>query len=76
MLFDDTYKTIAHVSEGIYRDKGRKFIAYAYSIKAEAEVKEMVAQLKSAHAKARHFCWALRLTTHRNVYKINDDGEP
>lgn len=76
MLFDDTYKTIDHVSEGIFRDKSSKFIAYAYPIKAEAEVKELVAKLKLAHAKARHFCWALRLSTDRNVFKINDDGEP
>lgn len=76
MLFSDTYLTITQTSEGIFRDKGSKFIAYAYPIKSENEVKELVAQLRSEHNKARHFCWALRLTPDRNVHKFNDDGEP
>jgi uncharacterized YigZ family protein len=76
MLFDDTYQTIAKTSEGIFRDKGSKFIAYAYPIKSEAEVKEIIARLRSEHAKARHFCWALRLTPDRSIFKLNDDGEP
>lgn len=76
MLFSDTYQTIIQTSEGIFRDKGSKFIAYAYPIKSETEVKELTAQLRAEHSKARHFCWALRLTPDRNVHKFNDDGEP
>lgn len=76
MLFDDSYQTIASPSEGIFRDKGSKFIAYAYPIKSETEVKDIIAKLRTAHAKARHFCWALRLTPDRQVFKLNDDGEP
>lgn len=76
MLFDDSYQTIKTTSEGIFRDKGSKFIAYAYPIKAEQEVKELILKLRAEHSKARHFCWALRLTPDRNVFKLNDDGEP
>lgn len=76
MLFEDSYKTINQVSEGIFRDKGSKFIGYAYPIKSETEVKTIIAKLRSEHAKARHFCWAIRLTPDRNVFKLNDDGEP
>ncbi len=76
MLFNDTYQTITQTSEGIFRDKGSKFIAYAYPIKLEADVKEIVAKLRAEHPKARHFCWALRLSPDRNVFKLNDDGEP
>lgn len=76
MLFNDTYQTIPHASEGIFRDKGSKFIAYAYPIKLETEVKELVAKLRTEHPKARHFCWALRLSPDRNIFKLNDDGEP
>jgi uncharacterized YigZ family protein len=76
MLFDDTYQTITTTSEGIFRDKGSKFIGYAYPIKNEQEVKEIITKLKAEHAKARHFCWAIRLTPDRNVFKLNDDGEP
>lgn len=76
MLFNDTYKTILEPSEGIFRDKGSKFIAYAYPLKKESQVKDIIAQLKTAHPKARHHCWAWRLSTDRNVFKVNDDGEP
>lgn len=76
MLFDDTYKTIASHSEGTYRDKGSKFIAFAYPIKSDEDVKDILQKLRSEHPKARHFCWALRLSPDRSVFKIQDDGEP
>lgn len=76
MLFDDTYKTIKTTSEGIFRDKGSKFIGYAYPIRDEAKVKNILTQLRNEHPKARHFCWALRLSPDRAVFRINDDGEP
>ncbi|MGF7081622.1 IMPACT family protein [Mucilaginibacter sp. UYCu711] len=76
MLFDDTYRTIEHPSEGIFRDRGSKFLAYAYPITSEAEIKGIVASLKSEHPKANHHCWAMRLTADRAIFKLNDDGEP
>jgi uncharacterized YigZ family protein len=76
MLFDDTYKTIENPAEGIFRDKGSKFIAYAFPIRHEEELKPIVAKLRAEHSKARHFCWAFRLTPDRNIFRINDDGEP
>ncbi|MBC7399341.1 MAG: YigZ family protein [Mucilaginibacter sp.] len=76
MLFDDTYRTIEHPSEGIFRDRGSKFLAYVYPITSETEIKGLVASLKSEHPKANHHCWAMRLTADRAVFKLNDDGEP
>lgn len=76
MLFNDTYKTITKPAEGVFRDRGSKFIGYAYPIRSEEEVKGIIQQLKSEHPKARHHCWALRLSPDRNVFRINDDGEP
>lgn len=76
MLFDDTYQTIAHSSEGIFRDKGSKFIGYAFPINDEAAIKTILANLRTEHPKARHFCWAIRLSPDRSVFRINDDGEP
>lgn len=76
MLFEDSYKTISKPAEGIFRDRGSKFIAYAFPLKSEAELKEILAGIKSEHPKARHYCWALRLTTDRSVFRLNDDGEP
>jgi putative IMPACT (imprinted ancient) family translation regulator len=76
MLFEDTYKTIAEPADGIYRDKGSKFIAYAYPITQEEQVKPLLASLRAEHSKARHFCWAFRLTADRSIFRLNDDGEP
>jgi len=76
MLFDDAYRTIEFPSEGIFRDKGSKFIAYAYPIKTEDEVKPIISNLRSSHSKARHWCYAYRLSPDRSVFRINDDGEP
>ncbi|QEM10403.1 IMPACT family protein [Mucilaginibacter rubeus] len=76
MLFDDTYKTIENPAEGIFRDRGSKFLAYAYPINSENDIKAIVTQLKSEHPKANHNCWAMRLTIDRSVFRVNDDGEP
>ena len=76
MLFDDIYKTIKSTSEGTYRDKGSKFIAYLYPIKTENDIKDIVTALKAEHPRARHHCWAMRLSTDRTIFRINDDGEP
>ena len=76
MLFDDTYRTIKGSTEGIFRDKGSKFIAYTYPFTNETELKPILAKLRAEHAKARHFCWAFRLGQDRSVFKLNDDGEP
>jgi len=76
MLFDDTYLTIQKPSEGIFRDRGSKFLAFAYPINSESDIKPILAQLKTEHSKANHHCWAMRLGIDRSVFRINDDGEP
>lgn len=75
-LFEDTYYTVAQASEGIFRDKGSKFIAYVYPFEDESNLKDIIATLKSQHPKARHHCWAYRLSPDRTVFRVNDDGEP
>lgn len=76
MLFDDTYKTIKLPAEGIFKEKGSKFIAYLYPVRSDAEIKDIVGNLKALHPKARHHCWAVRLSPDRTIFRINDDGEP
>lgn len=76
MLFDDSYLTISKPAEGIFRDKGSKFIGIAYPIQSLADVKSLVDDLRAKHNKARHFCWAVRISTDRSMFKLNDDGEP
>lgn len=76
VTMEDLYNTIARPSEGVYKDKGSKFIAYAYPFTDESQLKAIVGNLKDMHPKARHHCWAYRLTPDRSVYRVNDDGEP
>lgn len=76
MLFNDIYQTISTKSEGVFKDKGSKFLAYAYPFKDETKLKEILEGIKTEHPKARHYCFAYRLTPDRNVFRINDDGEP
>jgi len=76
MLFDDTYKTIQYPSEGTFKDKGSKFLAFAYPLESQLELKGILNNLKSFHPRANHYCWALRLSPDRSIFRINDDGEP
>jgi uncharacterized YigZ family protein len=76
MLFDDTYTTITQPTEGIFRDRGSKFLAFAYPLSSDSEIKPIVAHLKAEHPKANHHCWAIRLGIDRSVFRVNDDGEP
>ena len=76
MLFDDTYLTIEKPAEGDFRDRGSKFLSFAYPINSEGDIKPILAQLRTEHPKANHHCWAMRLGTDRSVFRINDDGEP
>jgi len=76
MLFDDTYRTIEAPAEGIFRDRGSKFLAYAFPISSDADIKNVLNRLKSEHPKANHHCWAMRLTPDRSIFRVNDDGEP
>jgi uncharacterized YigZ family protein len=76
MLFDDTYLTIEKTAESIFRDRGSKFLAFAYPVNSENDIKPLLAQLKTEHPKANHHCWAMRLGIDRSVFRLNDDGEP
>lgn len=76
MLFTDTYLTIEKKSEGIFKDRGSKFIAYVYPVKQELDVKFFLSELKKEHHGARHHCYAYRICTDKLNYRTNDDGEP
>lgn len=75
-MLEDIYKTISAPAEGVFRDKGSKFIAYVFPITEEEVVREHLAEVRALHPKARHHCWAYRLSPDRQVFRINDDGEP
>lgn len=73
---DDTYKTIAAASEGLFKDKGSKFIAFAFPVSSENEIKEIIQSIKKEHYSARHHCYAWRLGHEKLHFRANDDGEP
>jgi uncharacterized YigZ family protein len=75
-LFEDTYYTIKSPSEGIFRDRGSKFLGFAYPIKSEEEVRPHLQHLKKEHFSARHHCYAFRIGPDKQVFRANDDGEP
>ncbi|MDQ1771433.1 YigZ family protein [Labilibaculum sp. A4] len=75
-MSSDTYKTINPASEGLYKEKGSKFIAYAYPVTNEEEIKEYIANLKKEYYDARHHCYAYMLGADKSEYRANDDGEP
>ncbi|NPA37038.1 MAG: YigZ family protein [Chlorobi bacterium] len=72
----DTYKTIKEPSEGIYKEKGSKFLAFAYPVFNEDEIKKYISELKKEYHDARHHCYSWKLGMDDNHYRMNDDGEP
>ena len=75
-MFEDSYKTIAKPSEGSYSEKRSKFLAYAFPVQSEQEVKERLAEIQKKHWDARHHCYAYILGAHKDAYRMNDNGEP
>lgn len=76
MELKDTYFTIVQESEGFYKEKGSKFLAFAYPVGEEDTVKERLAELKKKYYDARHHCYAYILGPDNTKYRANDDGEP
>lgn len=76
MLFSDTYLTIEKPSQAIFKDKGSKFLAFAFPVETEQQIKDFLSQLKKEHHTANHHCYAYRLGADKLNYRANDDGEP
>jgi len=72
----DSFLTIASESQGMYREKGSKFLSFAYPVRNEEEVKEKMDFLRKKYFDARHHCYAYRLGAEGDKYRANDDGEP
>lgn len=75
-MFDDTYKTLAAPSEGIYKEKSSKFLAFAYPVRTIDEVKAHLERLRKDYFDARHHCYAYILGARKDAFRANDDGEP
>jgi len=73
---EDSFFTLKGVSEGLYKEKGSKFLAFAYPVQDEDEIKEKIDALKKKYYDARHHCYAYILGMDQEQYRANDDGEP
>ncbi len=75
-MFDDTYRTITGPSQGLYKEKGSKFLAFAFPVTSTEEVKAHLDALRKEYFDARHHCYAYILGPTKEAYRANDDGEP
>jgi uncharacterized YigZ family protein len=76
MEFISTYKTVKQLAEGLYKEKGSKFIAYIVACYSEEEAKKYLDQWRKDHFQARHLCYAYRFGLDHKQVRSNDDGEP
>ena len=76
MMADDSYKTIAARSEGLYTEKRSKFIAMAIPVRTLDDIKEELAAINKKYYDARHACYAYMLGPERKDFRANDNGEP
>lgn len=72
----DEFKTLKNKSEGLFKDKGSKFFAYAFPVKDEDDIRFHLENIKTEHPKARHACYAYKLGINETNFRANDDGEP
>lgn len=75
-LIKDTFLSISSPSEGLFKDNGSRFIALAYPVETEEEIKGIIDSLKKEYHDARHHCYAYRLGLDGARFRANDDGEP
>jgi uncharacterized YigZ family protein len=73
---DDIFQTIQSDSRGVFKDRGSKFLAFAFPVSSEEEIKIHMHRLKKEYHDARHHCYAYRIGTENMQYRVNDDGEP
>ena len=74
-LATDKYRSIAAPSEGVFKDRGSRFLALAFPVSDEEQIRSIVASLKTKYHDARHHCYAWRLGL-EGASRSSDDGEP
>jgi uncharacterized YigZ family protein len=72
----DTYLTVKAFSQGLYKEKGSRFIAMAWPVTTQEEIKLILENIRKEHHSARHHCFAWMLGHDRQTFRVNDDGEP
>ena len=72
----DVYKTIKSTSEGVYKEKGSRFVSIAIPVSHQEEIKPIIDGIRKEHHLARHHCFAYMIGPERKTWRVNDDGEP
>lgn len=72
----DVYYTLARPSEGVYKEKMSKFMAFAAPVESAAEAKAFISAIQKKYFDARHVCWAYMIGSERNEFLSSDNGEP
>ena len=72
----DSYYTIKSASEGLYKEKGSRFLAYACPVTDTAEIRQITDKIRKEHHEAKHHCFAYMIGKDRSISRVNDDGEP
>ena len=72
----DSYLTIAAPAEAASRERSSKFLAYAYPVQDEGQIREILDALRKRYYDATHHCYAWRLGPGGEHFRANDDGEP
>ena len=70
------FKTVSKISEGSFKEKGSKFIAYCIPFIEEESLKTELNNIKKIHPQARHICYAYKIGVTKVKTRANDDGEP
>ncbi len=73
---EDSYLTLAAPAEASLRERSSKFLAYAYPVRSEEEIRERLDALRKRYYDATHHCYAWRLGPRGEQFRANDDGEP
>jgi len=72
----DTYKTISSSSRGIYKEKGSRFVSFAFPVSEQKEIKPIIDKIRKENHEARHHSFAYMIGFERTNYRVSDDGEP
>jgi uncharacterized YigZ family protein len=72
----DTYRSLGKPAEGSYRERNSRFLAFGFPVSTEDEAQSILAALRKTYHDARHHCYAYRLGLNKDIYRMNDDGEP
>ena len=75
-MYSDSYTTIKSSSKGVYKEKGSRFIAFAFPVSDHEEIKSIIDKIRKEDHGARHHCYAYMIGHERMIWRVNDDGEP